>query len=319
MNYISIIEEIGILPVINITDTELAKPLAKVLIEEGISTIEVTLRSECSLEAIAEIKKNYPNMLVGAGTVLDIKTVDKALKAGADYIVTPGFDEETVNYCLEKKVEIFPGCSSASEIQKAYNMGLRVLKFFPAELNGGVDAIKLLSGPFKGVKFVPTGGINFDNLEKYLSCGAVAACGGSFMATADQLKNRDFDGIRAACKKAMDISLGFELAHVGINHDSEAEANTTAVMLGRLFRMPVKVGNSSTFAGDAAECMKTNFYGTKGHIGFKTRSSLRALAWFKNQGYEIIEESIKLKPNGNILAAYLKDEIGGFAVHIVEK
>ena len=105
------------------------------------------------------------------------------------------------------------------------------------------------------------------------------------MATADQLKNRDFDGIRAACKKAMDISLGFELAHVGINHDNEEQANATATALGKVFRMPVKVGNSSTFAGEAAECMKTNFYGTKGHIGFKTRSSLRALAWLENQGY----------------------------------
>lgn len=314
-----IIEEIGILPVINITETELAKPLAEVLIEEGIPTIEVTLRSECSLEAISEIKKSFPDMIVGAGTVLDCEAVDKALAAGADYIVTPGFDEEIVKYCLEKGVEIFPGCSTATEIQKAYKMGLRVLKFFPAELSGGVDAIKLLSGPFKGVKFVPTGGINYSNLEKYLSCGVVAACGGSYMATADQLKNRDFDGIRAACKKAMDISLGFELAHVGINHDNEEQANATATALGKVFRMPVKVGNSSTFAGEAAECMKTNFYGTKGHIGFKTRSSLRALAWLENQGYEVIEESIKYKPNGNVLAAYLKDEVGGFALHIVEK
>lgn len=315
----SIIEGIGILPVINITDVALAKPLAEVLIEEGIPTIEVTLRSECSLEAITEIKKNFPDMIVGAGTVLDCEAVNKALAVGADYIVTPGFDEEIVNYCIKKDVEIFPGCSTASEIQIAVKMGLKVLKFFPAELSGGVDAIKLLSGPFKGVKFVPTGGINYSNLDKYLSCGVVAACGGSYMATAEQLKNRDFDGIRAACKKAMDISLGFELAHVGINHDNEEEANATATALGKAFRMPVKIGNSSTFAGDAAECMKTNFYGTKGHIGFKTRSSLRALAWFKNQGYEIIEESIKYKPNGNVLAAYLKDEIGGFAVHIVEK
>ena len=139
------------------------------------------------------------------------------------------------------------------------------------------------------------------------------------MATSDQLKNKDFDGIRASCRKAMDISLGFSLAHVGINHDSESDANATANVLGKIFRMPVKAGNSSIFAGDAAECMKTNFYGTKGHIGFKTRSALRALAWFKNQGYEVIEESIKLKPDGNVLSAYLKDEIGGFAVHIVEK
>ena len=319
MNCSKIIEESGILPVINITEVELAKPLVTVLIEEGIHTIEVTLRSDCSLEAIAEIKKYFPDMVVGAGTVLDIEMIDKALAAGADYIVTPGFDVEMVEYCLKKGVEIFPGCSTATEMQKAYKMGLRILKFFPSELSGGVEAIKLLSGPFKGVKFVPTGGINYTNLDKYLSCEKVVACGGSYMATAEQLKNRDFEGIRLSCRKAMDISLGFELAHVGINHNNEDEANATAKELGSLFRMPVKMGNSSTFAGDAVECMKMNFYGKKGHIGFKTSSSLRALAWLRRQGYEVIEESIKMKPNGNVLAAYLKNEIGGFAVHIVEK
>lgn len=319
MNCSKIIEESGILPVINITEVELAKPLASVLVEEGIHTIEVTLRSDCSLEAIAEIKKAFPDIAVGAGTVLDVATADKALAAGADYIVTPGFDIEIVEHCLKKGVEIFPGCSTPSEMQKAYKMGLRILKFFPSELSGGVDAIKLLSGPFKGLKFVPTGGINYTNLEKYLSCEKVVACGGSYMATAEQLKNRDFEGIRLACRKAMDMSLGFELAHVGINHDTEDEANATATEFGKALRMSVKVGNSSTFAGEAVECMKTNLYGTKGHIGFKTRSSLRALAWFRRQGYEVIEESIKTKPNGSVLSAYLKNEIGGFAVHIVEK
>ena len=319
MNCSKIIEESDILPVINITEVELAKPLVTVLIEEGIHTIEVTLRSDCSLEAIAEIKKYFPDMVVGSGTVLDIEMIDKALAAGADYIVTPGFDEGMVEYCIKNDIEIFPGCSTATEIQKAYKMGLRVLKFFPAELSGGVDALKLLSGPFKGVKFVPTGGINYSNLGKYLSCNVVAACGGSYMATSEQLKNRDFEGIRLSCRKAMDISLGFELAHVGINHNNEDEANATAKELGSLFRMPVKMGNSSTLAGDAVECMKMNFYGKKGHIGFKTSSSLRALAWLRRQGYEVIKESIKMKPNGTVLAAYLEKEIGGFAVHIMEK
>ena len=314
-----IIEKCGILPVINITDTALAKPLATVLTEEGIPTIEVTLRSDCSLKAITEIKQNFPEMKVGAGTVLDCKTVDAAIAAGADYIVTPGFNEEVTDYCLEKKIEIFPGCSTATEIQRAYEKGLRVLKFFPAELSGGVDAIKLFSGPFKGVKFVPTGGINFSNLDRYLSCDKVAACGGSYMATAEQLKNKDFDAIRLACRKAKNVSLGFEVAHIGINHETEKEADETANAMSAVFRMPIKNGNSSIFVSDKVECMKTNYYGTKGHIGVKTRSSLRAIAWFESQGYEILEESIRKKENGNILSAYLKDEIGGFAVHIIEK
>jgi len=315
----NIIEKTGILPVINITDTELALPLAETLLEEGIPAIEVTLRSECSLESVKIISEAFPDMLVGAGTVLSTKAVDDAVAAGADYIVTPGFDEEVVDYCLEKGIDIFPGCQTASEIQKAVKRQLKVVKFFPGELSGGVDAIKLLSGPFKGIKFVPTGGINYTNLEKYLSLDVVAACGGSFMATAEQLKNKDFDNIRMACRKAMDISLGFELAHVGINHDNEEKAYSSAEKLSEIFRMSVKNGNSSVFAGDAVECMKTPFYGTNGHIGFKTRSILRALAWFERKGFEVIEESIKRKSDGSITAAYLKEEIGGFAVHIVQK
>lgn len=315
----SVIESIGIIPVINITDIEAAKPLASVLLEEGIKTIEVTLRSDCSLWAIAEIKKNFKEMLVGAGTVLDCKTVDKAIAAGADYIVSPGYDDEIVDYCLNKNIEIFPGCTSASEIQKAYKKGLRILKFFPAELNGGVDAIKLLSGPFKGIKFIPTGGINYTNLDKYLSCSAVAACGGSFMATSDQLKNKDFDGIREACKKAIDISLGFEFAHIGINHDTEEKAMNTSNDLVSLFRLTEKDGNSSIFSGSNVECMKSKYYGEKGHIGFKTNSVQRAVAWFESQGCAVIDESIKRKPDGSILSAYINKEVGGFALHIIQK
>lgn len=199
-----------ILPVINIPQMEVALPLAKALLDGGLDVLEVTLRSECSLEAIRLIKDTYPQMQVGAGTVLDIETVDKAIEAGADFIVSPGYDEEVVDYCISRNILITPGCTSASEIQSAQKKGLQILKFFPAELSGGVEAIKLLSGPFPKLRFIPTGGINFDNLGKYLKNDKVAACGGSYMATAEQIKNRDFEGITAACKRAVDISKGLK-------------------------------------------------------------------------------------------------------------
>lgn len=312
-------EQTGILPVINIPSADVAVSVAKALREGGLNSIEVTLRSEDSLESIRVIKKEFPDMTVGAGTVLSIETVDAALSAGADFIVCPGYDEEIVDYCIAKGVLAVPGCKSPSEIQGAVKKGLTVLKFFPAELSGGIDAIKLLSGPFPKVRFIPTGGINYKNLGKYLECDKILACGGSYMATADQIKNGEYEAITANCKKALDISLGFELAHVGINNENGEQAEKGAGSIGDIFRMPVKVGNSSVFAGTAVEFMKTMFYGTKGHIGFKTNSMERALAYLKNSGVEIIEESIRTDAKGKLVSAYLKDEIGGFAVHIVRK
>ncbi len=313
------IERTGILPVINITEKEMALPLAKALIDGGMCALEVTLRSESSLESITAIKKQYPDFVLGAGTVLSVKQVDEALKAGADFIVCPGYDEEIVDYCVSKNILVVPGCSSGSEIQKAVKKGLKVLKFFPAELSGGMEAIKLLSGPFPSVRFVPTGGINFKNLGSYLQNEKILACGGSYMATADQIKKGDFEGITASCKKAVDISLGFELAHVGINNQNGEEALVGAEKMADTFRLPLKVGNSSNFAGTAVEFMKTMYYGTKGHIGFKTNSMSRALAYFEANHIEVIEESIRRDDKGKLVSAYLKDEIGGFAVHIVRK
>lgn len=312
-------ERTGILPVINIPEAELAEPVAKALLDGGLSAIEVTLRSECSLEAIAKIKAAYSQMVIGAGTVLTKEQADNALAAGADYIVSPGYDEELVDYCMELGVPIVPGCSTPSEIQRAVKKGLTVLKFFPGELGGGVEAIKLLSGPFPNVKFLPTGGINYGNLDQYLACDKVIACGGSYMANADQVKNRKFDEITENCKKAVAISLGFELAHVGINNNSEAEAVSGAETLNKIFGLPVKAGNSSVFAGTAVELMKTQFYGSRGHIGFKTNSVARALAWFEDNGIEVNKESIRYDSKGKLVSAYIAQEVNGFAVHVVRK
>ncbi|MBR3966125.1 MAG: bifunctional 4-hydroxy-2-oxoglutarate aldolase/2-dehydro-3-deoxy-phosphogluconate aldolase [Clostridia bacterium] len=318
-NLLESLEQTGILPVINIPSVSVATTVANAVRNGGINTIEVTLRSADSLESIKAIKAEYPDMVVAAGTVLSTETVDKALSAGADYIVCPGYDEEIVDYCISKDILVVPGISSGSEIQNAVKKGLKILKFFPAELNGGIEAIKLLSGPFPSVRFVPTGGINFGNLGSYLQNDKILACGGSYMATADQIKNGDFEGITAACKKALDISLGFELAHVGINNENGETALAGAEKMSETFRLPTKVGNSSIFSGTAVEFMKTMFYGTKGHIGFKTNSMARALEYFKANGIEVIEESIRRDDGGKLVSAYLKDEIGGFAVHIVKR
>lgn len=200
------IAKAGVLPVINVPEVSLAVPLAKALMDGGMTALEITLRSDCSLAAIKNIKTAYPDFLVGAGTVLTQADADAAIEAGADFIVSPGFDPELVAYCSSRGALIVPGCATPTEIQLAAKCGLTTLKFFPAELSGGVAAIKLLSGPFPKVRFVPTGGITFDNLGAYLATGKVLACGGSFMANAEQVKNGKFDQICDSCKRALEIA-----------------------------------------------------------------------------------------------------------------
>ena len=171
MKKIGSYEDVRILPVINVPNASLAVSIADALRLGGLNSIEVTLRSSDSLESIKNIKSAFNDMTVGAGTVLSISDVDNAVAAGADFIVSPGYDEEIVEYCIENGINIVPGCTSASEIQCAVKKGLEVLKFFPAELNGGVEAIKLLSGPFPNVKFIPTG--NILQIKRFLPAAAV--------------------------------------------------------------------------------------------------------------------------------------------------
>lgn len=312
------VESTGVLPVINIPHSDLAEDVACAVIKGGINSMEITLRSADSLQSISKVKKAYPNMVLGAGTVLSTQTVDDAINAGADYIVTPGYDQEIVDYCKDKNIMIIPGCSSPSEIQKALKSGLSVIKFFPAELSGGTKALKLLSGPFKKAKFLPTGGITLDNLGEYLKLPCVIACGGSFMAGSDLVSGKKFDEITALCKKSVEISLGFELAHVGINGENETQAINVATALSDVLGFSVKIGNSSVFAGKAVEVMKTKYYGTNGHIGFYTNSVKRALCWFEKNGMEVIKESVKEDSKG-LVSAYLKQELGGFAIHVVRR
>ena len=312
-------EETGILPVINIPTVEVALPLAEALMKGGLYALEVTLRSECSLEAIKLIKETYPEMVIGAGTVLSTETVDAAIAAGVDFIVTPGSDYEVIDYCIEKGILIVPGCVTPSEIQASLKRGLTTLKFFPAELNGGIDTINLISGPFPSAKFIPTGGINYKNLGTYLRSKKILACGGSYMATADQIKNGDFEAITAACKKAVDISLGFELAHIGVKCGDEESAKTTAETIADVFRMQPRYMNSAVFAGTAVEAVKSSGYGQHGHVGFFTNSIPRAIAYFKNKGIALNEDSIKRNVAGEITCIYLKDDIGGFAFHVVAR
>ncbi len=201
MNVNKKIEDIGIVPVIKLNDPERdAAPLAKALTAGGVPIAEVTFRAAGADRAIALMKAACPDMLLGAGTVLTTEQIDKAIAAGAEFIVTPGFDSELVSYCKEKNIPIYPGCTTPTDYHAAYKFGLEVIKFFPAEQSGGLAKIKAMSAPFPMFKVMPTGGISLKNLEEYIGAPMVCACGGSYMVTADLIDNGKWDEIAELCR-----------------------------------------------------------------------------------------------------------------------
>ena len=203
MNISETIEKLGVVPVVVLNNAKDAKPLAKALCEGGLPCAEVTFRTAAAKDSIKIMTDEYPDMVVGAGTVLTTEQVDEAVEAGAKFIVSPGFDPEIVDYCLDKDIPVFPGCATASEV--AVKRGLKVVKFFPAETSGGIKAIKALAAPYVGIRFMPTGGINAGNLSDYLSNDCIIACGGSWMVKGSMVESGEFDKIEQMTKEAVEL------------------------------------------------------------------------------------------------------------------
>ena len=292
--------------------------MAKALCEGGLPVAEVTFRTDAAEEAIRLMSEAYPEMLVGAGTVLTTEQVDRAVAAGSKFIVSPGLNPKVVKYCQEKNVPITPGTARPTDIEMALELGLDVVKFFPAEQNGGLAMIKAMAAPYTKVKFMPTGGINAKNLKSYLDFDKIIACGGSWMVPKDLVAAGDFEAIKNLTREAVNTMLGFELRHIGINANSEDEADGVAGSFEKLFGFAKKDGNSSVFAGTAIEVMKAPYLGANGHIAIGTNYIERAVYHMELQGFEFDPETAKYK-NGKLVAIYLKGELGGFAVHLVQK
>ena len=199
-------QKIGVVPVVVLEDAKDAVPLAKALVEGGLPCAEVTFRTEAAEESIRLMAEQFPDMLVGAGTVLTKEQVDAAAAAGAKFIVSPGFDPEIVDYCMEKEIPVYPGCVSPSEVAQAVKRGLKVVKFFPAEPAGGLPMIKAMAAPYAGLKFMPTGGIGTQNLKDYLGFDKIICCGGSWMVKADLIKNGEFEKICNLTKEAKELA-----------------------------------------------------------------------------------------------------------------
>ena len=312
------IQKIGIVPVVVLNDAKDAKPLGQALCEGGLPCAEVTFRTDAAEESIRIMSEEFPDMLVGAGTVLTTEQVDRAVNAGAKFIVSPGLNPKVVKYCVDKGIPITPGTANPSDIEQALELGLEVVKFFPAEAAGGLKMIKAMAAPYTTMKCMPTGGINAGNINDYLAFDKILACGGSWMVNGELIKAGKFDKIRDLTKEAVNTMLGFELRHIGINCENKAEAEGVVNLFDKMFGFAKREASKSYFAGNEIEAMNEKGFGKLGHIAIGTNNVDRAVNYLETQGVKFNMDTAKVV-NGKMTFVYLQDEIGGFAVHLVQK
>lgn len=310
---------IGLVPVIKLDSPEQALPLGKALLAGSLPVAEVTFRTDAAEESIRILSRELPRLTLGAGTVLTTQQADAAAAAGAKYIVTPGFNPKVVAHCIEKGIPVTPGVTTPSQIEQAMEMGLSVVKFFPAEQSGGIAMLKALAGPYGNkISFIPTGGVGVKNLADYLSCPNVHAVGGSWMVPSDAISAGNYDKVESLCREARLLSLGFKLLHLGINPHTDGSAAENAKLLAAMLGMPQKPGNSSEFVGTSFELMREAGRGEKGHIAIETLSVERALEWLSGFGFKPVDDTIKTK-GGVITVAYVDKPFMGFALHLNRK
>ncbi len=311
------LEVFGVIPVVVLDDPADAPHVAGALQDGGLPCAEVTFRTAAAAKAIEAIATSRPDVLVGAGTVLTVDQVQTAVAAGARFIVAPGLNRKVVEHCLQHNIPILPGVATPTDVESALELGLEVVKFFPAEANGGLGFLKAVAAPYRSIKFVPTGGIQQSNLLSYLKFPRVLACGGSWMVNPELLAARRYDEIRRLTSEAIHLMLGFELRHVGINGSSQEEAAQASGLMSELLQLPVKDGTSSIFVGGGFEFTKKKFPGDHGHLAIGTNFARRAKAYLERRGHSFRAETASEK-DGTLISIYLQQEIGGFALHLLQ-
>ena len=319
MDFLDKLSLAGLVPVIAINDAEDAVPLCKALSDGGLPVAEITFRTAAAEESIRRVHEALPDVLLCAGTVLTTDQVDRAVNAGAAAIVSPGLNPTVVKYCIDKGIPVCPGTSNPSDIEVALGFGLKAVKVFPAEAIGGIKLIKSMAAPYGDMKFMPTGGVNENNMLDYLAFPKILCCGGSWMVPKDAVEAKDWARITELTRSAVNKMLGLELRHIGINSGSPEKAMEDAKMFAKLLGWEIKDGNSSVFTGTGFEMMKKPFKGTHGHIAIGCNSVPRAKWHLEQRGFRFVDESEATVKNGKMTAIYLKDEIAGFAVHLVQK
>ncbi len=309
----------GLVPVIKLEDAAQSVPLADALCRGGLPVAEVTFRTAAAAESIRRIRDAHPEMCVGAGTVLSVEQAEKALAAGAEFVVTPGFNRPVVEFCLGRGLPVVPGCSGPTDMEMALGYGLSSVKFFPAEASGGLAALKAMAAPYGSLRFMPTGGIDAKNLRDYLAYDRVFACGGSWFVKEDLLAAGDFAAVEKLTAEAVALVLDFELAHVGLSAADETEAGAFASRFQAMLGFGRRELPGAIFVGAAVEVMKKPEPFAHGHLAIRTASIPRALDWLARQGFPVDPDRIGRDPQGRIRLAFLKETIGGFGVHLTQR
>lgn len=282
------IYETGIVPVVSLTNKDKAVGLAGALLRGQVPVIEVAFRTPQAAESLRAIRLAYPEMIVGAGTIIHLEQVEQAMDAGAMFIVSPGFDTTLVEYCRNRNIDIVPGVSCASEVQMGVRMGLKVLKFFPAETLGGLKMINFWSAPFSDIRFLPAGGCGFDNLAAYFHNPHVFACAGGFVARASHIESEDWEGVTALCRKAHETALSI-----------------------RLYNVRAKEGDRLLRTLDfRAEHENLNMENT---LIYTTTSVERAVAYLHKAGFSIAEQTAEWI-EGILYSVFLSERAGEFRV-----
>ena len=308
----------GVIPVVKVNAPGQAVSVADALQAGGLPIVEIPFRSDAAEEAIRLLRTKRPDLTVGAGTILTKAQAERAIDAGAHFMVTPGFNPSIAEYCAEQDIEFMPGVNTPGEIEQAMALGLFMLKFFPAKTSGEVSAIKALQSVYPNTEFIPMGGVNTDNLATYLRLKNCPAVGGTWIAPSDLVESENYGEITRRAEEALEIAAGFDLAHVGINAGSSDEAKRIAEEFSIVFGFPVKEGNSSVFAGDGFEIMKKQGLGSHGHLAIHTNKVDVALGLLERRGIDVRPETVK-EVDGSVRAVYLKPEVAGFAIHLLQR
>jgi 2-dehydro-3-deoxyphosphogluconate aldolase/(4S)-4-hydroxy-2-oxoglutarate aldolase len=311
------IHAIGIVPVVVIEDAQKAVPVAMALKKGGLPCAEVTFRTAAAEDAIRNITHHVPDMLVGAGTVLTVDQVERAVAAGAKFIVSPGLNPTVVAYCVERNIPVIPGCANPGDVERALSFGLSVVKFFPAEQAGGMAMLKAMSAVYRDLKFMPTGGITENNLNDYLAFDNILACGGSWMVKADWINNEKYDQIRTTTVAAVQKMHSFCLKHVGIHTADKQEATQICGELNNCFGFGIRETHQSFFVGRLFEVMFGKGRGIHGHLAVGCNNLLRAVVCLEAKGIVFDYDSAEYDKKGNMTFIYLKEPIGGFSIHLV--
>lgn len=314
-NHENILYGCGIIPVVVLHTADDAVPLGRALEAGGLPVAEITFRTGAAAESIRRMRGEFPEMLVGAGTITSIAMAGEALDAGAEFLVTPGFSRDVVSWCVSKNVPVYPGCTTASEVEAAMNLGLRVVKFFPAEQSGGLARIKALCGPYPMMRFMPTGGIHLENLPEYLAAPQIFACGGSFMVGEALIAEGRWDEVARRAREAVRTAHGFKLERVRLHTDTSG-ADQSRRLAALLAQSITPRPDGSIVIGENIEVTpgQTDF---TGEIIYKTHNLERALRYLAVAGVSQDALVATRDANGTAIRVRLEEKLGEYALTLV--